>query len=1001
MRNKLFLTTLLLCFATAVVSYAQTNQVTGTVVDINGQPVAGADVLVVGTTTGTSTNVDGQFSIMAKPSDELRFSFLGFIDQSVRVGNQRTINVTLIEDAEVLEDVVVIGYGTIKKSSSTGALSSVSDKSFAEQRVTRIDQALQGRATGVQVTNTGGAPGAEVRIRIRGANSILGDNSPLFVIDGFVGADFNDINPNDILSMEVLKDASSTAIYGSRGANGVILVTTKSGSKNDRVSLNYQGSVSVSNVVKKFDLLNAEQFATVYNEFKAATGSPATYTMDEFARNGGFNYQDAVFRTAIGHQHQLSLSGGSKKSQYRVSANFLDNQGIIRPTEFQRMTIRANVNAQVNERLSVRFLASGVRGQGTRTAGDYSGANGVLTQGLGWAPVVNPYTEDGGYTLSDPYSSVKSNPLSMIYDSESINEWLRVNVLGGVSFKIFDGLTADFQAAAAMSNSVGKSWSGDYISNGKPGASKNTSNNRTIQTTTQLTYDKTFGKHYINAVAAIETQDYRYESLNANATNLRFAYLKYDNLAQAESNTVSSGYSMWALLSYLGRINYTFDNRYLVSFSIRRDGSSKFAEGNKFSTFPAAAIAWNAHNESFIKDLDLFSTLKVRLSWGLTGSQAISPYATLSGYNTSGQNYFFSNGTQTAGIVIGNPGNPGLKWETTEQKDLGIELGFFKGRLNIEADLFQKDTRDLLMNKSIANYQGGGSITSNIGAIRNTGFEININGDIISTRDLVWNSSFNFSTIKNTVMDLGEEEYITSYADFSGSQENIPEFIYKKGEPLGAIWGLKYIGPWQKDEAAEAAKFGMVPGDAKYEDLNGNHQYDGGDAQIIGYGMPKYTLGWNNTVTWKNFTVNAFFQGVLGVDKLNYTRIMYLKGTNDYRAPTSAEALNRYIPGKQEGAYIPAYSPTSKWFAQSSMFLENGSFVRLKNLSVSYAFKVRRIGDFSVSLNATNLFTITGYKGIDPEASNVGGGSSDIRQSVDYAAYPNARTFTLGLNMTF
>ncbi|MDE7127351.1 MAG: hypothetical protein K2O58_05600, partial [Bacteroidales bacterium] len=259
----------------------------------------------------------------------------------------------------------------------------------------------------------------------------------------------------------------------------------------------------------------------------------------------------------------------------------------------------------------------------------------------------------------------------------------------------------------------------------------------------------------------------------------------------------------------------------------------------------------------------------------------------------------------------------------------------------------------------------------------------------------------NFSSVKNVVMDLGEEEYITSYSDFSGSQENIPEFIYKVGEPLGAIYGLKYLGPWQESEAAEAAKYGMVPGDAKYEDLNGNFQYDGGDAQIIGYGMPRYSIGWNNTVTWKNFTFNAFFQGVFGVDKLNDTRMMYLKGTNDYRAPTSAEVYDRYIPGVQEDAWIPAYSPTSRWFAQSSMFLENGSYVRLKNLSVSYAFKVKRVGDFSVSLNATNLFTITGYKGIDPEASNVGGGSSDIRQSVDYAAYPNSRTFTVGLNVTF
>lgn len=989
----------LLLVTTAV--FAQTHQISGKVSDVAGQPVAGADVFVVGTTNGTTTDQNGNYVLSVSPQDVIRFAFLGFVDQDVKAGNQTVLNVTLVEDTQFLEEVVVVGYGTIKKSSAAGSQSSVSDKAFADQRVTRIDQALQGRATGVQVTNTGGAPGAEVRIRIRGANSILGDNSPLFVVDGFVGADFNDINPNDILSMEVLKDAASTAIYGSRGANGVVLVTTKNGAKNEKVSVSYAGSVSVSNVLKKYDLLNAEEFAQVYNEYNEAVGSSARYTMDDFARNGGFDYQDYVFRTALGQQHQLALAGGSNSTQYRVSGNFLKNEGIIKPSEYQRMAINANVNSQINKRLSVRFSGSGIVSSGSRTAGDYTGANGVLTQALGWAPVTNPYTEDGGYTQNDPYSSVKSNPLSMINDSESINERFNVRVLGGITYEIIDGLKFDFSAAGSKTSTVGKSWSGDYISNGKPSSGKSTSSSSTVQTTVQLSYDKTFGKHYINAVVANETQSYKYEYLNGNATNLLFAYLKYDNLSQAESNTVNSGYSSWALLSYLARVNYTYDNRYVLSLSVRRDGSSKFADGNKFSTFPSAALAWNAHNEQFIKDLGVFSTLKVRASYGLTGNQAISSYATLSGYKTSGQQYAFSNGTYTSGMNIGNPGNPDLKWETTAQTDLGLELGFFNGRLTAELDYFRKDTRDLLMNKQIADYQGGGTITSNIGAIRNSGIEFMVAGDIIAKKNFTWNSSLNYSYLKNQVVDLGEEEYVTSYADFSGSQENIPEFIYKVGEPLGSIYGLRYLGPWQKDEADEAAKYGMKPGDAKYEDLNGDYQYSGDDAQIIGHGMPTHTLGWNNTITWNKFTINAFFQGVFGVDKMNYTRMMYLKATNDYRAPTSAEALDRYIPGVQEDAYIPAYSSTSKWFAQSSMFLEDASFIRLKNLSVAYAFKVKRVGDFSVSLNATNLFTITSYKGIDPEASNLGGGSSDIRQSVDYAAYPNSRTFTLGVNVTF
>ncbi len=394
MHNKLILFFSLLLVTTA--AFAQTRQISGKVSDAAGQSIAGADVFVVGTTNGTTTDQNGNYVLMVSPKDVIRFAFLGFVDQDIKVENRTSVNVTLVEDTQFLDEIVVVGYGTIKKSSAAGSQSSVSDKAFANQRVSRIDQALQGRATGVQVTNTGGAPGAEVRIRIRGANSILGDNSPLFVVDGFVGADFNDINPNDILSMEILKDAASTAIYGSRGANGVVLVTTKNGAKNEKVSLSYVSSFSISNVLKKFDLLDAAGFAQVYNEYQEAIGSTARYTMSDFAKNGGFDYQDYVFRTAFGQQHQLALAGGSGSTQYRVSGNFLKHEGIIKPSEFRRTAINANVNSQVSKRLAVRFSASGIVSTGSRTAGDYTGANGVLTQALGWAPVTNPYADGGG-----------------------------------------------------------------------------------------------------------------------------------------------------------------------------------------------------------------------------------------------------------------------------------------------------------------------------------------------------------------------------------------------------------------------------------------------------------------------------------------------------------------------------------------------------------------------------------------------------------------------------
>jgi outer membrane receptor protein involved in Fe transport len=383
----------------------------------------------------------------------------------------------------------------------------------------------------------------------------------------------------------------------------------------------------------------------------------------------------------------------------------------------------------------------------------------------------------------------------------------------------------------------------------------------------------------------------------------------------------------------------------------------------------------------------------------LTGSQAINPYATLSAYNT-GAYYSFSTGIRTNGIQVGSPSNSDLKWETTEQKDFGIEMGFFNNRLSFEFDYFTKHTRDLLLNKSVPFYAGGGSIVSNVGDIENKGIEVNVTAHIISTKDWGWESVFNFSSVKNKVTNLGDETRIFDTADVTGLNGQ-PAFVYEVGQSLGSLWGLKYLGPWQKDEAGEAAKFGSVPGDAHYEDLDGNYSIDGSDYQIIGCGMPKYSLGWNNTVTYKNFTLNAFFQGSFGADKLNFTRGLHLMGDRDARQATLAEIKERYIPGVNENAWLPAWGTSSKWDTQSTMFLENANYLRLKNISISYDFKVKKLADFRVSLSAINLFTLTSYKGIDPESSNVGGSGSDIQQGIDYGSYPNSKTYTIGLNITF
>lgn len=985
-------------------SYQNDIYVSGHVVDAFGEPIPGVTVQVEGTTLGAITDLNGNYKLtVPSESSVIVFSFIGYQSIKATVGSQRIIDVTLKEDTQALDEVVVIGYGTARKSDLTGSLTQVSDDSFKDQKVTRVDQALQGRAAGVQVSNTVGAPGGEVRIRVRGANSILGDNSPLFVVDGIVGVDFTSINPNDIQSMEVLKDASSTAIYGSRGANGVILITTKSGSKDDKINVSYSGNFTVSKMIKDYDLLSAGQYAEVYNAHQKAFGLNDYFSGDDiqsYYSNGGFDYVDAVLRTAISHEHQLSVDGGNKKTQWRVSANYLDQQGIIKMSDYQRFNIRANINTMINDKLSFRLKLNTSTSKGRNNTG-FSGANTVLNQALAWAPTTNPYDDDGEYLISDPTGSLKCNPLALLYDAETVSYKTFITTYAGANYKILPELSLDFQAAYDQVFDKNRSWVGKAAAgaSGITSASTMPVDASTIQTTTQLSFNKTLGKHTINAVAAFETQAYNYKSVTASATNLTFPELKYDNLAQAETYRTASDYSMWSLMSYLARVNYSYDSRYLASVSVRRDGSSKFADGNKFSTFPAAALAWNIKNEYFMEDISLISALKLRASWGLTGSQAIEPYATKSAFGST--TYAFAMGNTTSGISISNPANSNLKWENTEQANFGVDLGLFNNRLVIEADYYIKTTRDILLNKSVPAYQGGGSIVSNIGSVRNSGFDLNITGRIIETKDFSLESTLNFSTLNNEVLDLGNDEVVYLSSNVTGIHDGAYDFIYKVGEPLGTLYGLKYLGPWQKNQAAEAAKYGCVPGDARYADLDNNGIYDSSDYQIIGHSMPKYSIGWNTNLKYKNLSVNMFFQGVFGLDKFNYNRCIYMMSSRDVRGATFAEVLDRYIPGVNEDAYLPAWSPTSTWYPVSSLWLEDGSYLRLKNISVSYDFNIKKIGDLTVSLNATNLFTLTKYKGIDPEASNVGAGASDLMQGADYGAYPNSKSVTLGVNIRF
>ncbi|GAB2595211.1 TonB-dependent receptor [Spirosoma areae] len=979
--------------------------VTGKVSDENGAALPGVSVLLKGTQKGTTTNGNGVFSIAAPDaSSVLVFSFVGYLSEEVVIGNRSQVDVSLKVDNKSLNEVVVVGYGTVKKSDMTGSVSSISSDKFAEQNVTRLDQVLQGRASGVVVTNTVGAPGADVKVRIRGVNSALGSNEPLYVIDGFVGADYNLINPNDIASLEVLKDASSTAIYGSRGSNGVIIITTKSG-KRGKINVNYQGQFYQSEVIGKLNVLNAADFATTVNDRNQVLKLNPAFTPDQintFRQMGGTNWQDQIYRTAVGYDHQLGISGATDKTSYLVSMNYLDQQGTVQNTFFKRYTLRSNLATQLTDKLSFKLNFFAGQTQNLNTQIRTGSSSNPIVQALAWAPTTPIYDANGNYTISDPVSSVKANPVALLYDQENIGQKSFANAIGGLTYEFVKGLSLNVQYAVDYLSLDSKGFSGNYLTNFSPNASKSTGQQITLQSTNSLSYNKVFnGIHSLNAVAVFETQAFKGDYFNASATGLKFPDLKYDNLAQANAFNAGSSFTNTGLVSYLGRVNYSLKDRYLLSVSVRRDGSSKFYGDNKYSTFPAVAVGWNLANEQFIQNLRVFSALKLRGSWGLTGSQAIGAYATESAYNTV--IYGFNSTALSSGIQLGNPGNKDLKWETTAQQDLGLEVGLLGGRVNVEFDYFVKNTRDLLLNRPLPLYAGGGVIASNLGEIQNKGWELSVGATVLKSTNLSWKSDFVFSNVQNTVVSLGGvAARIFSSPNVSGIAAQ-PEFVYEPGQSLGSYWGLKYLGTWKPSEAEEAQKYGNKPGDARYQDVNGNKAIGAEDYQIIGNGMPKTSLGWNNTVSYRDFTVNFFFQGIFGVDKLNYTRTMALMGSRDTRQPILAEINDRYIPGVNETSNFPAFSATNKFEPQSTLFLEDGSFVRLKNVSLSYKLPktlLKNIGEWKVSGRATNLLTFTKYKGVDPESSSVGSGT-DINQGIDYGSYPNSKTYTLALSVTF
>lgn len=976
------------------VCQAQNTVITGQITDEqNNLPMAGVSVVLKGTTIGTSSNEHGKFTINNAPRAILIFSFVNYTTIEIPVNNRSVVNVVLAPQIGVLGDVLVIGYGTQKKKDLTGSIASVSPDQYKDQPVLNTTSALQGRVAGLQITNTSGAPGSEAKILIRGANSINSSNAPLYVVDGIALASFGlqDINVNDIKSMEVLKDASATAVYGSRGANGVILITTKSGSSSGEPRVEYNGFLSFNSPMKKYDLRDPVKFAEEANYIAGANVFP---NPSDFAGKGT-DWQKQIFQNGRTQSHQLSVSGGNDKTRYYVSGYYVDQSGLLKNTNQSKFALRANLESKISSKASFTLGLMANRSNSKNT-GDIGGKGNPVTGALAWAPTEPVYDSLNLYNRNavspiwqNPYMVLQERNSELFSNSALMNGKLRYSFTDWLSLDVVLGLNLNNSRAAYLNN--------DWISPGNPGSGQSHSENYTFQNSNILTFHKVVKeKHDITFVGLEETSANQFNSFNALGSGLSSTSNGYYNLGLNSSQAISSTYSNWSLISFMGRLSYAYNDKYLLAATFRADGSSKFQKAaNKWGYFPSVAVGWRLSKEDFIKDLNVFSSLKLRASYGLTGNQGIDPYSSL-GLLTPVQ-YSFGTTSLSQGYMQGNPSNPNLKWETTKQFDIGLDMSFWNNRVNITADYYSKKTDDLLLNTPIAGYDGGGVALQNIGAVSNNGFEFSIGVTPVQTDNFSWTTNFNVSVYKNTVLSLGKDS-ILYRNDFVGQgfiNTNIQ--VVKVGKSMGTF----YLIPWNGVYNSDDPTLGYKAGDNRYQDVNHDGSIDFGDRVIQGNAMPKALLGWNNTLSYHNFELNMFFQASVGNKIFNSTYAIIAAPNSDVIYPTLAASTNYWSSNSTGGTWANPASKTGRNFTESTQYLQDGSYYRLKNISLSYTMphKVLKL-DATLNISAQNLFTITKYKGFDPEASSLPAGS-DASAGIDFGAYPSPKTFSVALRLGF
>ena len=990
--------------------YSQSRkQITGSVQDVQGNPLIGVSILETGTSNGTITDMNGTYSLnISSTNATLRFSYIGYEEQLIKIQGRNVINVKMNEETSNLDEVVVVGYGVQRKSDLTGAISSINAaETLKKMPAAQVADLLQGRIAGLSIVNSSGAAGAAPTLRVRGVNSIKADGGPLVVIDGFPGGNLSAINPADIKSIEVLKDASSTAIYGSRGANGVILITTKS-PKEGKLSVDYNGYVVAGTPADKPSIMPVNEFARMANDWNQAYYGKDLYTERQITNftNGydTYDYMGNIINDyAISHSHDISIKGGNDKMSFLFSTQYIHNKGIAGHSTNDRWNYRLKVDANITKKL--KFGANFYGMINSAAGNNFSGQYSLLTLAQQFPQTVLPYDKEGNLTQGTIDNTGIYNPIGFIDEQKrnnnedmTFNNWLQAYI----SYEIIPGLTFRNEQQINIGNRFYGTTSSKQSMNGflkgKSLATYYDANSWGWRMTNTLNYTKELNKNNrINATIGVEESLSRSYIMRQTAEGLTSESIGWKNMMLAETSKLEDNeVSKTTAISYFGRINYVLMNRYMATVTFRRDGSSLLSYDHRWDNFPSFSLAWNLKEESFLKNINSLDQLKLRYGYGVSGNQAVAAYSAYTQYDAT-----IGNGQIAYTLVRGNPI---LKWEKTHQHNYGVDAAFLNGRISFTFDYYDKKTKDAINTVVLPADTGLSSGLRNAAEISNKGFEITLGITPITAKDFYWKADISLAHNKAKIEKLGDID-----SDFMeiGTGWGNSFYRYFVGEPIGAIYGLQSTGVWSTEEynnpdIKKPTSPTVRPGSYKYVDQNDSGTIDADDYVIIGNGQPKFNWGMNNSFTYKNFDLNIFLIGFHGFDIYNYPRARLTSSLSPF-----PELAERWIAGKNENAIIAGFGKdrdaiTSPETVASSTFIEKGDFVKLKSITLGYNFSKGLLSKINLSaarvyFSIKNVCTITKYSGNDPELSI----SNPLRPGLDMGTYPSQREYLLGLNVSF